>query len=242
MSARPLPIEPERLSRKVLLSVEVVDAVTQIIVSRGVTVKAKGVESEPILSRSGRFVWLDRGEAWPAEISAVPFNLPYAPSTVAPRPPQNFPNPRPEDRLVRIVLRPTAAYEFVDGVAVVRGQLCERSDAASDPVTDAGVQLAWRDTHEDKWVPAPPATAVDPTTDERGEFAAYLRVAPVGFETPDIAGGLLKARLQFTRAGATRVTPEEFPFLADAAHKGRIPEGSLLERDLRLGWADLIEI
>ena len=56
----------DRLNRKVLLAVELVDPIAQSLVFRGVTVQAKGLNKGPIVSLSGRFVWLEEGGNWPS--------------------------------------------------------------------------------------------------------------------------------------------------------------------------------
>jgi hypothetical protein len=45
--------------------------------------------------------------------------------------------------------------------------------------------------------------------------------------------------VQFTRANATRATPENYAFLPSPNPTGRVVEGELLARDLKLGWTDL---
>src|SRR5450432_1341217 len=46
-----------------------------------------------------------------------------------------------------------------------------------------------------------------------------LRLTPMPMQAPDIAAGLLKVRLQMTRGAETRVTPDDFQFLATTARK-----------------------
>jgi len=232
----------DRLNRKVLLAVELVDPIAQSLVFRDVTVQAKGLNKGPIISLSGRFVWLEKGGKWPTEISATAPKLPFAPVTVVPPVPPDIANATPAQRLVRITLRPTPAYDFSDGVTAIRGQLKETADPASPIVTDARLQLAWHEVNADKWLPQPPPETQDAATDLRGEFAAFVRLVPTASQLPDVANGLLKVRLQVTRSGATRVTPEDYRFLADPANRGRISEGQLLARDLKLAWADLTAI
>lgn len=227
---------PDQLNRRVLFALEVFDPLAQSLVSGGLAVKAKGIDADPMVNRSGHFVWLDEGGPWPGEISVVPYRLPFYPATVTPPAPADPQNIQPAERLVRIVLRPTPAYTFPDGVTAIRGQLCESLLKGSPAVTDARVQLAWFDNNADQWAPPP---ELDVATDARGEFGVFVRVTPRGTQTPDIRTGLLKVRLQFSRGGATRATPDDFHFLAEPAAKGRIPEGQLLPRDLKLGWSDL---
>lgn len=234
------PLSPDRLNRRVLLALEVFDPLGQEPVSRGLVVHAKGLKGEPIVNLTRRFVWLREEDSWPAEITVVPQGLPFEPATIHPPRPPQFPNDSAADRLLRIVLRPTSAANFPDGVTAIRGQLREERDPASAVVSNARVQLAWRDTDAGRWVPLPPATDADTATNRIGEFAAFLRVMPLATQAPDVNAKGLLVRLQFTRGGATRVTPGDFPFLADPEAKGRVVEGQLLARDLKLVWADLV--
>jgi hypothetical protein len=68
-------------------------------------------------------------------------------------------------------------------------------------------------------------------------------VKPIGPAEPDIDKGLVQVRLQFTTTDAqpeTRATQDDYEFLPpERAPKGRIPEGRLLENDVRLAWSDL---
>jgi hypothetical protein len=230
------------LTRKVLVAVELFDPVAQSLVSHGVAIKARGIDGDPIVSWSGRFVWLQQADAWPTSIAIDPVRLPFAAQEVqTPRPP-NFPAATAAERLVRIVLQPTPAYPF-DGVTSVRGRLAERPDAGSPPMSDVRVQLAWFDLNAGAWVPAAPGVASDPSTTRAGDFAAFLRLMPRPPAEPDVERGFLRARLQFTTPGPqpeSRATPDDYTFLPpDRAPAGRIPEGRLLAADLRLGWSAL---
>jgi hypothetical protein len=232
------------LDRRVLFAVEVIDPVTQAFVSQGITVTAVNMQAKPIVSRSGRFVWLVDKDAWPGDVSVDPGRLPYAPETQAgpPKPPDILAATAAQ-RLVRIMLRPTYAYAFDTGPTVVRGTLKERLDYPSPTVSDAIVQLAWQDATALTWAPGPPAAGeLWPVTDANGGFAALLRLSAVPPADPDLSRGLLKARVQITRVGVTRVTPDDYPFLPDAADAGRVPEGRLLSRDVMLGWNELTPI
>ena len=237
------PDEP--LNRKVLIAVEVFDPVAQSLVSRGVIIKARGLDDDPIVSWSGRFVWVQQGDRWPTAIAVTPVQLPFTAQEVqTPRPP-NFPVATAAERRVRIVLQPTSAYPF-DGVTAVRGRLTERLDPGSPPMPGVRIQLAWFDANSNTWVPAPPAGPQDPATDDDGEFAVFLRLMPVSPAQPDLEHGFLKARLQFTTGSAppeSRATPDDYPFLPpDRAPGGRVAEGRMLQTDLRLGWSDLLPI
>jgi hypothetical protein len=236
-------LDPDHLHRKVLVAVEVVDPIAQTFVSRGLIVKARGLTGQPVVSWSGRFVWLEENDVWPEAISIQPVRLPFEKQEVTPPRPPNFPNATAAERRVRIVLRPTPAYPF-DGLTAVRGGLRESLDPASPVVPDVLVQLKWRDLDSNSWLPTAPSQ-IDSRTNADGQFAAVLRLNQAGSQEPDIVHGALKVRLEFTRGDfmlERRATPDDFPFVSDPNQTGRVPEGRLLSRDLRLGWADLLPI
>jgi hypothetical protein len=218
--------------RKVLLALEVFDPLSQSLVSERLIVQAKGL-GDPLLSWSGRFVWTDPNGTWPSEIMIEPIGLPFENEVV--QPPKPPANAKPQDLLVRVVLRPTAAADFSD-VTAIRGQLAESAAPGALPVAGAAAQLAWFDTVTNAWVPSPEQNGV---SDSDGEFAAFLRLQPAMEQEVDLNGRLLKIRVQFTRGSSTRATPDNYAFLADPKAAGRVIEGQLLGRDLQLGWSDL---
>ena len=219
--------------RKVLLALEVFDPLSQTLVSKGLMVKATGL-GDPLPSWSGRFVWTDRNSAWPTAITINPIGLPFENEIV--QPPKPPANAKPQDRLVRVVLRPTAAADFSD-VTAIRGRLTESAAVGALPVVGAAAQLAWFDAHTNAWVPSPEQNGV---SDSNGEFAAFLRLRPAMEQEADLLKGrLLKIRVQFTRGSARRATSDNYGFLTDPEAAGRVIEGQLLGRDLQLAWADL---
>lgn len=230
-------------ARQVLIALEAFDPLSNSIVSKGLKVAAKGLNRDAVVNLSGRFVWLRKRppgspDAWPQQISIDPGKLPFESETIKTLAPPDIDKVAPDQRLVRVVLRPTAAADFAAGVTAVRGQLFETSKTDAPAVTDARIQLAWRDTSK-KWTPTPPATDRDAGTNAKGEFAAFVRVNPAAAADADIKSGLILARLQVTRGSLTKFTADDFMFLADAKTKGRVWEGQLLPRDLKLSWADL---
>jgi hypothetical protein len=236
---------PDVLDRHVLFAVELVDPVTQSITWRGLTVTADGIQAKPIISRSGRFVWLIEKDAWPGVITVDPGRTPFTRQTQpAPPRPADLLTATPAERLVRIALGPTPAYPFDTGATVVRGGLKERVDIPNAPaVAAAVVQLAWHDAFTNVWRPGPPLPGEAwPQTDANGEFAALVRLIAQPAQDPDLSKGLLRARVQVTRGLETRATPDNFPFLPNAADAGRVPEGQLLSQDLTLGWMQLVAI
>lgn len=251
------PASPDILIRNVLFAVELLDPISQELVWRDVEVRAAGVTGAPIVNRSGRFVWLEERDAWPQLITVTPKGVPFAPHIAAvpdqPAPGQDI---RPSDRLARITLRPTPAYAFDQGVTAVRGRLTESDAKDSPPIVGARVQLAWFDQKNNQWIPRPPAaekvdendrdlpSPAEVETDGHGQFAAFLRLAPLKGTDPDLKQGLLAVRLQLTRGRrqpVTRATRTDFDFLesANPDNKGRVREGELLNRDLRLAWNKL---
>jgi hypothetical protein len=241
----------DRLKRRVLFAVELIDPVSQSVVRDDVGITATGLIGAPVVSYSGRFVWREEGESWPERIS-VTVAGPFLPQVVpAPPRPTDLVNAGAGERLLRIALRPTPAYAFDAGITAVRGRVVEGLEETSPPVTGALVQLAWRDDESNSWRPEPPvsmggpdASPAEAETDENGEFAVFLRLAPRPPERPDVEAGLLRARLQITRDEAgvtTRATPDTFEFVLGSP-TGRLPEAQPLARDLVVAWTELILI
>jgi hypothetical protein len=252
---------PDELTRKVLFAVDVVDPIALSLVWRGITLNAAGLVTPPIINHSGQWVWHREGDLWPGMISIDPGSLPFAQQLCLPAPrPADLDKATAAQRLLRVMLRPGSSYDVADGVTAIRGWLCETGDEDSPPVVGARVQLAWLDHNSDAWVPPKPQpepgggvqlpSPAEPETDVNGEFLAFIRLNPPKPAQPDVANGLLAVRLRFTRgrsAPETRATADDFPFLepgvaGNPPPKGRIPEGRVLARDLRLAWADLAAI
>lgn len=227
------------LPRQVLLAVELHDPLAPGLVWRGVEVKAEGLSGKPIISRSGRFVWLREGDAWPTRITVNTGRLPFVlPPAVQPPRPADLAKPKEDEQRVRIVLHPSPAYGFGPGATVVWGSLREHLDPDAAQVPDAVVSLAWRDAATPGWVKVlPPAV-----TDAAGEFAVFLRLQALPPARPDLAeGGLLRVRLAVTRGAEQRRTGDDFRFDADpSVPAGRLREGFPLAQPLRLGWQKLV--
>jgi hypothetical protein len=251
----------DSLDRQVLFAVELIDPVTQSTVYRGVRVLAAGLEAEPIVSHSGRFVWLIAGSAWPEGITVDTGRLPFEPHTAAPPPrPSDLLTATAEQRRLRISLHPTIAYPIEDGVTAVRGALFESSAPGALPIENARVQLAWRDEFGN-WSPLPPTpeppgpgalpSPREQETTKAGEFVVFVNLRPDPALAPDIDDeGFLAVRLQVTQGRSTpitRVTPDDFPFLPaiddpNGTRLGRVREGRVLTREVRLAWNDLTPI
>jgi hypothetical protein len=233
----PLRHLDDTVNRKVLLALELVDPVTLALVYRGVQVRAAGIDGTPRVSLSGRFVWLDQGGAWPSGIEIDLGRLPYAPApAIAPAAPVDPAHPTDEERRVRVVLNPSRAYPFGDGVTALRGTL-RRSVAHDAPgLDDAAIALAWRDTTSGDWI----VDGLPAHTDANGEFAVFVRLAPVAPARPDLVDGALAVQLQVTRHGEAHATPDDFPFSRDpAVPAGRVREGLPLAEWVALGWTEL---
>lgn len=261
MTLNPRLLSYDPLDRRVLFAVELIDPVTRATVYQGVSVRAAGLIARPILSRSGRFVWLEEGTAWPDAITVDTGRLPFAPHVAAPPPrPSDLSTAGAEDRRVRISLRPTVAYPIEEGTTAIRGRIFDSAAAGSAPVANARVQLAWRD-ELGNWSPQPPAPEVigpgDPPspreqeTNAAGEFLVFLNLRPGPAPKPDIDDqGFLAVRLQVTQGRAapqTRVTADDLPLLPadddpNGTRRGRIREGRVLARDVRLAWSELTQI
>lgn len=236
---------PDTLDRKVLFALELVDPGSLRLVDRGVTVRAEGLAGRPIVSRSGRFVWLMEGDAWPGPIAVTPDGAAFVAQVVpAPPRPADIEHATPDERLVRVVLRPNVAYPFDDGVTLVRGRLRQSTASDAPRIVGARVQLAWL-AENHRWYPDPGDVATFPgetLTDGAGEFVVFVRLAPRKGLAPDIDDrGQLRARLQVTPPGedsATRVTPADYAFLdpvvGEPSNAGRLLEGRTLARDLDL--------
>jgi hypothetical protein len=261
-----MPLKPtitgfESLDRQVLFAVELIDPVTQSIVYRGVDVRAAGFEVKPIVSHSGRFVWLQAGAAWPGPITVDTGRLPFMRHLAAPPPrPPDITTAPAEERRVRISLRPTTAYPMEDGVTAIRGALWESTPQGPRPIVSARVQLAWRDDFGN-WSPLPPPPETvgpgeplsprEQETTTGGDFVVFLNLPPNPALAPDLDDeGFLAVRLQVTQGRSTpmtRVTSADFPFLPaiddpTGTRLGRVREGRVLAREVRLTWNDLTPI
>lgn len=233
-------------SRAVVLAVELWDPVTTLPVSAGisVTVKLKGRDAKPAVTAFGRFAWLGDPDVWPSEISVDPGKQPYKPiekrDLTAAEPPQ-WPKVTPRDRLIRIQLTPTTAYQFADGVSALSGYLYEPSTTvpnSRDAIANADVWFEWYDTGGSGW------TAIDPSlrvkTDAQGQFGVFARIPRSMGHLPDVEKGLLRIQVGVTRAGVTRHTPVNFQFLPPPAAATRVPEGLALGDWVALDWTALV--
>jgi hypothetical protein len=191
-----LPDAETAYTRTVLLAVELLDAVTLEPVSRGVRVSAPPLAYAPIVSASGRFVWLLAGPQRPQRVLVDAGALPYDSEEID-APPLPDPLLPATPRLMRIWLRPRRGYLFADGVMILRGSLAETIGAPPVPVEDAEVWLEWQDEVAGTWLEQRARSFT--RTRGGGEFAVFLRlVAP---DQPLLEGGLMQVRIGVRRPG-----------------------------------------
>ena len=199
-------------SRRMLCVAEIVDAVTLEPVTQDIKVRAVGLKQEPQVNRSGFHYWVEEGGAQPQRITVDALESPYASRESDP--------PVPPHKSVRIELSPRVSYPFPPGATALRGTLRVSRFGDPEAIPDALITLQWFDTG---WIDAP--TTV--TTDDRGDFAAPLRLAPK--DEPRLVDGAISVRLRVERDGVARttdeismpageVTPAAQPFIWDDLH------------------------
>jgi hypothetical protein len=161
-----LPAERLHL-RKVRFAVELQDAVTLLRVSEGVKVVAQGLKGKPVVNHAGLFVWLDSNVGDLQSLTVNPNLLPFESATLM--------GSDLKDPLTTIELSPKVSYPFTFGITGLRGRLIESRIYSHDPipVQNAALHLQWLDS-DDVWQEAPTVSH----TDENGEFALILRLAP----------------------------------------------------------------
>jgi len=253
-------LEFDTLARKVLLAVELVDPATGQRIYDGIKVAAAdaagGPLPEPILNASGRFVWRQPNmvatvTVWPARLRIEPrHELPYATREIPLPPPATNPAVAhdgtsatlPRNRLISVVLWPTAAYPF-ENVTAVRGVLREAGDG-SEPVENAVVQLAT--FVSDAWRPIgqglePPATALASITDRKGQFGVVLPDPPSPLRSQPAPPALVRVRLQVTRRVGDDV---QVRWTSDAVGElpvAGIPRGRILTPAQPIRWDRLTD-
>jgi hypothetical protein len=218
---RPFPIHepPTRAYRRtVLFAVELLDAVTLERVSRGIDVVAEGLRGKPTVNNGGVFVWLTE-DAPLRRLTVDPRELPYMPVE---RAPEELKRP-----LATIELAPRVAYPFPAGVTGLRGVLVEKRVTPATPVKDGAVRLQWLDEDGSTWRDAPASR-----TDDRGEFAAIVRLAPS--DAPQVTDGALAVRLR-----ARRGSSPERRSAAIALPRGRVADPSTFPSSLIFAWDEL---
>ena len=268
-----MALEPNNLTRRVHFALELVDPFTGANIYRGIEIEAKAADGrptgdEPVVNRSGRFVWIARDQSRRPAIASIayrPVRLPFVPGEI------NLAGGPPTGKLVSRRLTPTHAYSVPLGVTAIRGRLVERNGEEINPIPAAAVQIAWAMEQPPNWIPAFPTSVTDiavgeALTDGSGQFLVFARLPKPRTRVSDYIGrqraggqafgdptvdvdvlrGWVRARLQVTRfdIGERRSTSSAFEFLKktspdDSARPGRIPEGRLLPRELQLDWNEL---
>ncbi|MEO8186105.1 MAG: hypothetical protein ABI580_01925 [Burkholderiaceae bacterium] len=155
-------------TRKAMLGIELLDAVTLERVAQGIEVTAKGLTGKPIVNESGLFVWLQEDvtklERVIVEPRAAPFERVEIAAAQVTRP------------LHRVELMPRASYPFSPGITAIRGSLYEKRvplGTAPAAIAGATIRLEWLDDDGATWHPwqAPSATGA------AGDFASILRLS-----------------------------------------------------------------
>lgn len=233
-------VSADQLDRQALVAVELLDPVTLLTVTKGISITAEGLSGLPVITWSGRFAWYTEGEAWPARFFIEPGAQPYDRQIVdAPaRPPQPG-QPKPgEIRLVRVTLRPTAAYPFTEGITVVRGMLREGFAPDSAPVEGAEVWIRWLNApppgRTTQWVEA----SARARTNSTGEFAAILRLPVPAWPKRETSTEPLMARIAVSRNGQAREQADD----VTQWKIYRLPEGHLYDLPKALVWSELSPI
>lgn len=206
---------PERAwLRRPRLVVEAYDPVTLVPVYDGLRLRVKHLETQPVVSAGGRFVWFES----PANFDRLLIDagsLPYLPPEEIAIPMLPTPLPPPGKpvtyTLIRLELGPSIAYPFAPGITGLRGNLVENlADDPLVPVQDAEVRLRWIDDNApgETWVDAPTLSR----TNSRGDFAAIVRLASDQIARSD-AQQRMRVRVAATRAGNMRLSAElQIPF------------------------------
>lgn len=169
-----LPLE-QFVLRKVRFAVELLDAITLSRVSEGVKVVAQGIQGGPVVNTGGLFVWLEEHVGDLQRLTVDPGMLPYEPVVLSPielktMSPANSSLTR---KAARIELSPRVSYPFTFGITGLRATLIEQRVDPPQPVRNAALRLRWLDS-DDVWQEAPTISH----TDEKGGFAAILRLSP----------------------------------------------------------------
>lgn len=191
-------------TRKAILAVEVLDAVTLQRVTQGVTVKAKGIHSAPVVNHGGLFVWRGVNLAGFAGVTIDPGLLPFAGADLG-QADVTLP-------LHTVALQPLVTYAFASGTTAIRGSLLETvppPGVAPTPIPNASIRLAWLDDDGTTWHTSPQRFI----TDIRGEFAAFLLFIPI--DLPHLStSGELTLKLFANRAPPDQPADEKSTQLA----------------------------
>lgn len=212
---------PDRHQRIALLAVELTDPVSMLPVSLGVSLSADVLALPPRINLSGRFVWLAEGDNWPTRFTFDPGLLPYeAASFAALAKPADIATASGAERLQRVLLAPTPAYPFADGLTVVRGRLRESAAPDAAPVAGAQLWLAWQ--NGSAWVDA----ATMARSNGAGDFACLLRLPPNARPALDEQKNL-ELRITVMRGASSR------------QQAVTVPDGRVIDLPNVLAWSAL---
>jgi hypothetical protein len=212
--------------RRVVLAVELLDAVTLSRVSRGVSVVADGLDGKPVLNASDLFVWVGGDFSQIKQVVVEPGLRPFEREV---RLPAQLTRP-----LTTVELAPRPDYPFATGVTGLRGTLVESRVGPSDeaePVGGAAIRLSWQD-EDDAWQDGRIGTHTDARS---GDFVGVLRLLPGEAPAQD-ALARMTVRVEVKREGFEDRRSEELKVLP-----GRIagPPGGAA---LTLYWNELQSI
>jgi hypothetical protein len=195
---------PDTIKRRVMFALELVDPVTGRLASEGMVVTAPGL-APPVLSPSGRFVWIDVDP--PAKramkIKAESKRRIFAPLEEEFEVPARGPGVSAMVKPLQLV--PTGLYEPPAGMLAVAGMLIDTA-ADRNGLPAVSVNLRLYEVVPGDTIPSPDDVTNDyfGRTDERGLFVAVVRNAVLKMLVP---GGSLYGWLAFTNAAhETRYT------------------------------------
>lgn len=209
--------------RRVLLALELLDAVTLEHVYQGIKLVAEGLRGTPVVNSSGLFVWPEEDFEQLRRIVIDPGVRPYEPVVLEAAQVQ-----RP---LTTVELTPRVDYPFATGVTGLRGTLIESQvvpPQRPEPVRDAELRLRWLD-EDNVWHDAHTISHTDPKS---GDFVSILRLTPT--EVPLIdEDGAVTIRLRVTRDGGDPRSTADLKL-----QQGRITNPTTL-KPLTFAWDEL---
>jgi hypothetical protein len=217
---------PDRIPRRAMFALELVDPVTGLLAGAEIDVGLSGLRP-PLVSSDGRLVWTDFDPSAPRTVRVTgrsrhgrfaSFDRHFALPARQPR--------QPAAQLIRrVTLRPTGLYEPAPGALAAAGMLIEDA-AGRAPVQSAGVRLQLRDADGATWIGGRRSA----WSDERGGFVAL--VGDLAFRIPETSSEpepKLLGRLRVRRLGLGVRLSVTFPLRKGRLH--RLPEPLI--------WADL---
>lgn len=245
---QPFPIyAPELQRRRILFAVALIDPITGATVNEGLRVSVDKLTGPPIVNRSGYFVWQAEEPLRPTTLTIAPQRAPFEPDTSAipalPAPPADdasAPVVADNARLLRIFLRPTAAYPFPDNALVLRGTLRETAAANAASVPGARIAIEWQSEPSQMggapvWIGSPAAGM----TDSRGAFAVALAL-PAGAHPLTAAGKDITVHIRVDRGGGARISNDiELPAASGDPVAGR---GNNWSFKNPIAWSDLTPV